>query len=336
MKQIGDATSGQNPQAERAFVKVEQLVVRFARRTQWGQAKQFVHAVDNVSFSLNKGQVLALVGESGSGKTTTALATMRLGPITSGSIEIAGQAVSTLSGESLRVFRRHMQMVFQDPYSSLNPRWRVADIIRAPLEVLKIGTTQEQDQRVIELMVAVGLHPDQRHLFAHQFSGGQRQRINIARALAPQPSLVVCDEPVSALDVAVRAQTLNLLKTLQQQFNLTYIFISHDMSVVQYMADVVAVMLMGQIVERAARDTFFKAPLHPYSQALLASVPSIKNAGVRPVKRLKVLGEPTSPINPGPGCRFASRCTLAQARCHTDTPLLRTLEHNHEVACHLV
>ena len=185
-------------------------------------------------------------------------------------------------------------------------------------------------------MIAVGLHPEQRHLFAHQFSGGQRQRINIARALAPQPSLVVCDEPVSALDVAVRAQTLNLLKSLQQKFNLTYIFISHDMSVVQYMADVVAVMLMGRIVERAARETFFKTPLHPYSQALLASVPSIKNASIRPIKRLKILGEPTSPINPQPGCRFASRCPHTVPRCQTETPLLRTLEHGHEVACHLI
>ena len=247
-----------------------------------------------------------------------------------------GQALSDLKGEGLRQFRRHMQMVFQDPYSSLNPRWRVADIIRAPLDVLGIGTAAERADRVMHLMTEVGLRPDQRDLYPHQFSGGQRQRINIARALAPQPSLVVCDEPVSALDVAVRAQTLNLLKRLQQQFGLTYVFISHDMSVVHYMADTVVVMLMGKIVERADRETFFKSPRHPYSKALLASVPSIKNAGVRPVSRIRVTGEPASPINPQPGCRFASRCPNVETRCRHETPSLLAINPLHEVACHLV
>ena len=319
-----------------AFISVDQLKVHFERRVAWGLPRQTVHAVDDVSFTVDKSKTLAIVGESGSGKTTTALSLMRLGPLTSGTITMDGQPLSALSGESLRQFRRHMQMVFQDPYSSLNPRWRVADIIRTPLDVLSIGTLAEREARVTQLMTEVGLRPDQRDLFHHQFSGGQRQRINIARALAPQPSLVVCDEPVSALDVAVRAQTLNLLKRLQQQFGLTYVFISHDMSVVQYMADTVVVMLMGKIVERADRATFFKAPRHPYSKVLLASVPTIKHAGVRPVHRIRVTGEPASPINPAPGCRFASRCSHVETRCRQETPPLLAIDEQHEVACHLV
>jgi len=318
------------------FVTVNRLKVHFDRRVGWGQPKQVVHAVDDISFTVQKSTTLAIVGESGSGKTTSALALMRLGPITAGDIHINGECVSGLSGEPLRQFRRHMQMVFQDPYSSLNPRWRVMDIIKSPLDVLAIGSVKEREERVLELMAQVGLRADQRFLFPHQFSGGQRQRINIARALAPQPSLMVCDEPVSALDVAVRAQTLNLLKRLQDQFGLTYVFISHDMSVVQYMADVVVVMLMGKIVERADRATFFKSPQHPYSKVLLASVPTIKNAGVRPVTRIRVTGEPASPINPAAGCRFASRCPDVQQRCRSETPELKTLGTGHEVACHLV
>ena len=325
-----------NQVEQAAFIKVDRLKVQFERRVAWGKPKQAVHAVDDVSFTVEKAKTLAIVGESGSGKTTTALSLMRLGPITSGAITMDGQALSDLKGEGLRQFRRHMQMVFQDPYSSLNPRWRVADIIRAPLDVLGIGTAAERADRVMHLMTEVGLRPDQRDLYPHQFSGGQRQRINIARALAPQPSLVVCDEPVSALDVAVRAQTLNLLKRLQQQFGLTYVFISHDMSVVHYMADTVVVMLMGKIVERADRETFFKSPRHPYSKALLASVPSIKNAGVRPVSRIRVTGEPASPINPQPGCRFASRCPNVETRCRQETPSLLAINPLHEVACHLV
>ncbi len=325
-----------NQVEQAAFITVDRLKVQFERRVAWGQPKQAVHAVDDVSFTVEKAKTLAIVGESGSGKTTTALSLMRLGPITSGAITMDGQALSDLKGEGLRQFRRHMQMVFQDPYSSLNPRWRVADIIRAPLDVLEIGTAAERADRVMHLMTEVGLRPDQRDLYPHQFSGGQRQRINIARALAPQPSLVVCDEPVSALDVAVRAQTLNLLKRLQQQFGLTYVFISHDMSVVHYMADTVVVMLMGKIVERADRETFFKSPRHPYSKALLASVPSIKNAGVRPVSRIRVTGEPASPINPQPSCRFASRCPNVETRCRHETPSLLAINPLHEVACHLV
>ncbi len=321
--------------AERHFIEVRDLKVHFPRKTGWGKPKQVVHAVDGVSFTIAKGRVLAIVGESGSGKTTTALAMMRLGPITAGSIHMGDQDVTALQGEALRDFRRHLQMVFQDPYSALNPRWRVGDIIRAPLDVLGIGDMASREARVLSLMEAVGLRAEQRHLFPHQFSGGQRQRINIARALAPQPALLVCDEPVSALDVAVRAQTLNLLKRLQHQFQLTYAFISHDMSVVEYMADEVVVMLLGQVVEQAPRAQFFKAPQHPYSQALLASVPSVRNAAVRPVPRVRISGEPGSPINPAPGCRFASRCPLAQARCREQTPLLRDVGGS-TVACHLV
>ncbi|MCS5605009.1 MAG: ABC transporter ATP-binding protein, partial [Alphaproteobacteria bacterium] len=227
--------------------------------------RSVVHAVDGVNLNIRRGTTFGIVGESGSGKTTTALAVMRLVPITAGTIDLNGIQIHQLENDDLRQVRQHMQIIFQDPYSSLNPRVRAGAIIREPMDLMNVGDVSERDDEVKRLMSAVGLRAEQRALFPHQFSGGQRQRIGVARALASRPDLVVCDEPVSALDVAVQAQVLNLLRRLQDEFGLTYLFISHDLGVVQYMCDEIAVMYLGQVVEHADRISLFTEPLHPYT-----------------------------------------------------------------------
>lgn len=317
---------------------VKDLTVQFQRRRSNPFAKpEVVHAVDGVSFKVRRGSTLAIVGESGSGKTTTALSIMRLAPITSGSVTLDNQPLSTLEGDDLRRMRRHLQIVFQDPYSSLNPRVRVGAAVRAPLDLMQVGTPEQREARVAELFRSVGLRPEQQHLFPHQFSGGQRQRINIARALATKPDVVICDEPVSALDVAVRAQTLNLLQKLQKEMGLTYLFISHDMAVVEHMCDDIAVMYLGSIVEKAPRHAFFDHPLHPYSWALMSAVPTLQGSRQRVGARIQLKGDPPNPINRPPGCRFAPRCPFAEERCRTEVPLLRAVgDEGREVACHLV
>ena len=319
-----------------ALLSVQDLTVHFPieRRRPFGRP-QTVHAVDGVSFEVERGATFGLVGESGSGKTTTALAVMRLAPA-HGAVRLGDTDLSALEGEELRRERRRMQMIFQDPYSSLNPRVRAGVIVREPLDLMRIGAPEEREERVAELFRLVGLHPEQRTLFPHQFSGGQRQRIGIARALATQPELVVCDEPVSALDVAIQAQILNLLRRLQAEFGLTYLFISHDLGVVQYMCDEIAVMYLGRIVERTGRAQLFREPLHPYTWALLSAVPSADPAFRRARARVKLEGDPPSPIDPPPGCRFAGRCPFVEARCRERDPPLRTIRSGHRVACHLV
>ena len=297
---------------------------------------QTVHAVDGVSFSLPRGKTLGLVGESGSGKTTVARAILRLAPITAGRIDLGGVRIDELEGEALRLARRRMQYIFQDPYSSLNPRVRAGDIVRSPLDVLGIGDARSRAARVADLFEAIGLRPEQRDLFPHQFSGGQRQRINIARALAPEPDLIVCDEPVSALDVAIRAQILNLLQRLKRERDITYLFISHDMAVVRHMADEVAVMYLGQIVERAPRGRFFAQALHPYSVALMSAVPTVGAGRATGSRRIRLVGDPPSPIDPPPGCRFAPRCPVAEPRCHGEMPALRPVGGDRFVRCHRV
>lgn len=293
-----------------------------------------VKAVDGVTFHVNRGKTLGIVGESGSGKSTTAMAVMRLLDITAGQIDLDGAPLSTLQGEELRRFRSRFQMIFQDPFSSLDPRRRVGNIIREPLDRLDIGSEAERCERVAELLRRVGLRPEQASLFPHQFSGGQRQRICVARALASRPKLVICDEPVSALDVAIQAQILNLLMDLQREFNLTYLFISHDLGVVQYMCDEVAVMYLGQIVERADRQALFEKPLHPYTIALLSAVPTVYSSDVAVRRRLE--GDPPSPFNPPSGCRFHERCPFAEQRCRTELPTLRAVTQGRAVACHRV
>jgi peptide/nickel transport system ATP-binding protein len=316
------------------LLSVQDLKVHYPRPQRgWFKPPEVVKAVDGVSFDLVRGRTLAIVGESGSGKTTTALSLMRLAPITSGRVHLQDLALHELQGDALRQARKHFQIIFQDPYSSLNPRQRVGDAVRAPLELMALGTPQSRQARVNELFEQVGLRPEQQHLFPHQFSGGQRQRINIARALASQPDLLVCDEPVSALDVAIRAQILNLLSRLQKQLGLSVLFISHDMAVVEHLCDDIAVMYLGQIVERAPRQTFFTNPLHPYSSALMSAVPTVRGGRARAAQRIRLQGDPPSPIHPPPGCRFAGRCPVAEAACHQALPPLREVVPGHWVRC---
>ena len=317
-------------------LEVNDLKVHFRmKRKHLFEAHSYIHAVDGVSLKVEFGKTLGLVGESGSGKTTTGLAIARLVPASGGSVKIMGTEVLGLEGEALRVQRKHIQFVFQDPYSSLNPRLRAGRLVREALDRLKVGNPTERNKKVNELFGQVGLSREQERLFPHQFSGGQRQRLGIARALASHPDLLICDEPVSALDVAVQAQILNLLRRLQKEMGLTYLFISHDLSVVQHMCDEIAVIYVGQIVEQADRISLFQNPLHPYTKGLLATVPSA-DPKRRKKPQIEIFGEPPSPVDPPPGCRFASRCPLVEEHCRVETPLLRQIKSNQKVACHLV
>lgn len=320
------------------LLEVENLSVRFPVRTRgaaWG-AKAYLTAVDKVSFTVRKGETLAIVGESGSGKTTAALAIARLVTgETTGQIRLEGRDILPLSQEDLKAMRRKVQVIFQDPYSSLNPRQRAEDIVREPLDSLTDKSPGEKAAIVDELFAAVGLRPEQKRLFPHQFSGGQRQRIGIARALSTRPEVIICDEPVSALDVAVQAQILNLLRRLQADFGLTYLFISHDLGVVQHMCDSVAVMYMGKVVEHADRIALFSNPRHPYTAALLSAVPSVDARRREETKRILIPGDPPDPLNLPRGCRFASRCPIAEARCSETEPDLTQCGDGALVACHL-
>ena len=319
------------------LLTVDNLTVRFEvkRGGGWGK-KSYLYAVDDISFAVKKGETLAIVGESGSGKTTAALAVARLVKAHRGSVRLGDEDVLQTQDEDLRAFRQKVQFIFQDPYSSLNPRQRAEAIVREPLDSLSSKSAAEKTQIVEGLFQAVGLRPEQQRLFPHQFSGGQRQRIGIARALATQPELIICDEPVSALDVAVQAQILNLLRKLQKDFGLTYLFISHDLGVVQHMSDSIAVMYMGRIVEHADRMSLFTAPRHPYTQALLSAVPTVDRVKRASQKRILIPGDPPDPVNLLKGCRFANRCPMAQELCHQQEPALVSNETGHRTACHLV
>ena len=325
------------PAAPDILLDVNDLVVHFpaGRRGMFGPPSK-VHAVDGVSFRVKRGTTFGIVGESGSGKSTTAQAVMRLIPSTSGQIIFGGDNIADFRGERLRRARSKFQIVFQDPFSALDPRRRAGDLIREPLDLLGIGTAAERDARVRQLLAEVGLPPQASDLFPHQFSGGQRQRLCIARAMAPEPDLIVCDEAVSALDVAIQAQILNLLKKLQRERGLTYIFISHDLGVIQHFCDDIAVMYLGKIVEQAPASVYFSAPRHPYSWSLIAAV-----APPGPLRdRLKlsylVKGDPPSPVDPPPGCRFALRCAFVIDRCRHELPILEVTGPDHFVACHRV
>jgi peptide/nickel transport system ATP-binding protein len=317
------------------LLDVRDLKVRFALPKPSLFAPQpFLEAVRGVSFTLERGRALGIVGESGSGKTTAAMSTIRLVPAAGGEILFDGEDLLQLDDEAMRARRRDIQLIFQDPYSSLNPRARVVDIVREPMDLMNIGDADSRLARVKELFELVGLRPDQLNLFPHQFSGGQRQRISIARALTTNPRLLVCDEPVSALDVAIQAQILNLLARLKRELGLSYLFISHDLGVVRHLCDDVAVMYLGQIVEQASREELFDSPKHPYTQALLAAAPSLarrKSKGY--VRPLKLSGDPPSPINPPKGCAFVDRCPLAQELCRQEQPVLKPNGAS-QVACH--
>ena len=298
-----------------------------------------VHALDNVSLEVRRGETLGLVGESGCGKSTLGRCLVRLYDVTAGEIRFEGQDITHASRRALRPIRTRMQMVFQDPYASLNPRRRVGDLIAEPLRVHPRPDGQARDRsqiraRLLELMDLVGLQPGHLDRYPHEFSGGQRQRIGIARALALEPSLIVADEPVSALDVSVQAQIVNLLMDLQQRLALTYVFIAHDLSVVRQIATRTAVMYLGSIVETGDTDTVFQRPAHPYTAALIASVPVADPGNTAHRRRVPLQGEVPSPTNPPPGCRFHPRCPKARPLCHEDRPALRTLPDGRTAACH--
>lgn len=317
-------------------LSVDGLKVHFkGKRSFMSSDRQMIHAVDGVSFDVPRGKTFGIVGESGSGKSTTALAIMRLVQITDGTVRLGGTKISDLDGEALRAARSQFQIIFQDPYSSLNPRKRAGAIVREPLDLMNIGPAADRDAKVAELFAQVGLRPEQQALFPHQFSGGQRQRLGLARALSTRPQLMVCDEPVSALDVAIQAQILNLMGDLQRELGLTYLFISHDLGVVQHICDEIAVMYLGQIVEQADRVSLFTTPRHPYTKALLAAVPSVHGNKRDRRRNVRLVGDPPSPINLPKGCRFASRCPVAEARCHEAAPPLVEGADGHKVACFL-
>jgi len=295
-----------------------------------------VKAVDGLDFTINRGETLGLVGESGCGKSTTGRTILQLYRPTAGQVFFKGQDLVKMKGEELRKMRRNMQMIFQDPYASLNPRMTVGDIIGEPLEVHNIAKGKEKKDRVQDLLQVVGLNPYFVNRYPHEFSGGQRQRIGIARSLAVQPDFIVCDEPISALDVSIQAQIINLLEELQSKFNLTYLFIAHDLSVVRHISDRVAVMYLGKIVELTDRDSLYKNPLHPYTKALLSAVPIPDPLVEEKRERFILVGDVPSPVNPPSGCRFHTRCPVAIEICKTVDPEWRDVGGTHFVACHVV
>jgi peptide/nickel transport system ATP-binding protein/oligopeptide transport system ATP-binding protein len=299
----------------------------------FGRGRKQLRAVDGVSFSIGQGETLGLVGESGCGKSTVGKAVLRLVEPTSGQVTLEGEEITGLGSAALLDRRKRMQVIFQDPYSSLNPRMTAGEIVQEPLINFGIGSRAEQRDRVALLFARVGLRPDQRANYPHEFSGGQRQRLGIARALALGPSVIIGDEPVSALDVSVQAQVINLMMDLQQEFGLSYLFVAHDLGVVEHISHRVAVMYLGKIVEIAARAALFETPRHPYTEALLAAVPVSHPRARR--ARTVLTGDVPSPINPPPGCRFHTRCPIAVARCRQEEPPLVIDASGHGVACHL-
>ena len=302
----------------------------------FGGRAGLVRAVDGVSFEIRRGETLGLVGESGCGKTTTGRCILQLERATSGQILFEGRELTTLDDDDLRPVRRKMQVIFQDPYSSLNPRMTVGQIIGEPLAVHGVVAERSQrPKRVRELLSHVGLLPQHGHRYPHQLSGGQRQRVGIARALAVEPSLIICDEPVSALDVSIQAQIINLLEDLQAEFGLTYLFVAHDLSVVRHISDRVAVMYLGKIVEITDRKSLYDSPRHPYTKALLSAVPIPDPALEAQRERMVLGGEVPSPLSPPPGCVFHPRCPIAVDRCRVEIPDLREIGPAHRAACHL-
>jgi oligopeptide transport system ATP-binding protein len=331
----GSAASGEH------LLQVENLKVHFPIREGLLIERRVgeVKAVDGVTFSMRRGETLGLVGESGCGKSTTGRAIIRLHEPTAGRVLFEGVDITTLDRKAMRSVRRRMQMIFQDPYASLDPRMTAGGIISEPLDIHDVGTKQERGEKVRDLLSTVGLNPEYAERYPHEFSGGQRQRIGVARALALDPDLIVADEPISALDVSIQAQVINLLERLQDRLGLTYLFIAHDLSVVRHISDRIAVMYLGRIVEVAASRELNQRPLHPYAVALLSAVPIPDPKVERRRRRIILRGDVPSPVNPPSGCHFHTRCWLRERlgnpeRCSAEIPALRELSTGHEVACH--
>lgn len=316
------------------ILKAEHVRQYFPVRSAFGKVINYVKAVDDVSLSLNRGETYGLVGETGCGKSTLGRTLIRLLPATGGTIFYKGTDIGGLSSEEMRKQRRFMQMVFQDPYTSLNPRMRVGDCLTEVLQIQGIGKKQERMAMALQILEKVGLLPEHFYRFPHEFSGGQRQRIGLARALILNPELVICDEPVSALDVSVQSQIINLLLDMQEELALTYLFISHDMSVIRYIADRVGVMYLGHLVEEATTGELFTNPQHPYTKVLLSAVPS-DNPHIKK-ERIMLEGDLPSPIDPPEGCAFCTRCPYAVERCRKERPELKNVGENHRAACHLI
>jgi oligopeptide transport system ATP-binding protein len=327
-----------SPGLGETILEVRDLVMHFqVRGGMFGRGGSgLVRAVDGVSFSVRRGETLGLVGESGCGKTTTGRCILQLERPTRGQVIFEGRDLTQLDAAELRAVRRRIQVIFQDPYSSLNPRMTVGQIVAEPMAVHGlVPDAAARHERTRELLARVGLLPQHARRYPHELSGGQRQRVGIARALAMQPSMIICDEPVSALDVSIQAQIINLLEDLQAEFGLAYLFVAHDLAVVRHISDRVAVMYLGKIVELASREDLYKSPAHPYTRALLSAVP-IPDPGLEAERERQVLkGEVPSPLNPPSGCVFHPRCPIAIERCSRELPLLRTVGSSHDAACHL-
>ena len=330
------ANGGPNGAVARVpLLEVENLEKRFPIiKGLFSRVSGQVHAVDGVSFHIEPGETLGLVGESGCGKSTVGRTLLKLLEPTAGTIRVEGEDITGLDAKAMLPYRKRLQMIYQDPYASLNPRMSAGQIVGEPLVIHGIGRPREQRERVAWLFERVGLRPELVHSFPHEFSGGQRQRIGIARALALNPQLIVGDEPVSALDVSIQAQIINLLMDLQDDFKLSYLLVAHDLAVIEHISHRIAVMYLGRIVEMADKATLFEMPLHPYTEALLAAVP-IPKARSRRRHRVILTGDVPSPINPPPGCHFHTRCRYAMARCRQDAPALREVQPGHWSACHL-
>jgi len=319
----------------KALLEVEGLKTHFpVQRGVLSRTVGYVYAVDGITFSIGNGDTLGLVGESGCGKSTAGKTILKLIEPTAGSIRLHGEDLTQLTRRQMRPFRRDMQIIFQDPYSSLNPRMTVGDIVGEPFIIHKLARGKEKEAKVAALFERVGLRPEQMRHYPHEFSGGQRQRVGIARALALNPKLIICDEPVSALDVSIQAQVINLLMDLQDELGLSYLFISHDLAVVEHISHRVAVMYLGRLVELAPKREIYEHPLHPYTEALLSAVP-IPDPAIRGKKKLLLEGDVPSPINPPSGCRFHTRCPYVEPRCRTEEPAWREVQPGHWVSCHI-
>ena len=319
------------------LLKVEHLCKEFPAGSTFKDGKfqkRVVSAVNDISFEINAGETFGLVGESGCGKSTTGRAIMYLDPPTSGKVYFEGKDVSKMNKKELKAMRREMQFIFQDPYASLNPRMTIGEIVSEPMVIHGIGTPEERIERVRELLDIVGLNPEHINRYPHEFSGGQRQRVGIARSFVLRPKLIICDEPVSALDVSIQAQVLNLLKDLQDQYGTAYLFIAHDLSVVQHISDRVAVMYLGKMVELSDWKRLYAQPHHPYTQSLLSAVPIPDPDIQKNRKRIILAGDPPSPIDPPTGCRFHTRCPIAQDLCGKEAPEFKEVCDGHYCACH--